>query len=745
MTMSVLVMLLAYACEPESLVPDLEPQADSHLQFRAVWEGTPGTKTVVQSDGVSVWWTTNENINVFYQGKTGKFTSLNTEGAPTVVFDGILDTNTGVGDAQSTECWAIYPYSENNSFDGTDVTITVPYEQTAKAGSFADNLFPAIARSNTSDLTFYNVCGGVCFTVTTPNISKVVYTSKNGEALTGKVRVGFDNNNLPAVKEFINGRDDLTVSGRFVPGERYYAAILPRTLSGGLVVTCYSINGALSCQMEISRPITVNRSRFGTLLNVDIRSMDGIRMAVEGLSKVMHSQFIDYGQGYNGEGTIRLYYGEYPGNNLMKGGSSTFKNSANGDLFESNTATWSSYAWYYYYMLIGSANTILRSIDDLEGVETEKSYFKAQALAYRAYAYSNLVQIYGRRWSDGQDNPACELRLTGEEPDDLGLSTVGEVYAQVYSDLDEAISLFKSSGKANSRSQKYTMDLDVAYAIYARAALTREDWSKALLYAQLARNSYPLMSVADEKSGFCNPTDEWIWYLYGAAEETLYFYDYFCYAAYNAQTSTTRSYPLLISKHLFDQIPATDIRRAFWLDPAGYEGTFNTNTMKASAQNSSNRLWAYGQAYASQDGRVGLLSNHCIFAYMNFKIHNNAQPGIGHLCLFRSSEMLLIEAEAQYRMGNESAARDLLVELNTNSSRDPAYTCTATGTALMEQIKLYRGIELWGEGFNWFDLKRWGDSIDRKTYEQGGNWMSSFAVSFGPNEKNYWTWTIPQK
>ena len=33
---------------------------------------------------------------------------------------------------------------------------------------------------------------------------------------------------------------------------------------------------------------------------------------------------------------------------------------------------------------------------------------------------------------------------------------------------------------------------------------------------------------------------------------------------------------------------------------------------------------------------------------------------------------------------------------------------------------------------------------DRKTYAKGGNWMSSYAVSFGPNEKNHWTWCIPQ-
>ena len=469
---------------------------------------------------------------------------------------------------------------------------------------------------------------------------------------------------------------------------------------------------------------------------------DAAVVAVNGLGKLMHRQYSAYGQGYNGEGTVRLYYGEYLGNNLMKGNSTTFQSDATGNTFLNNTRNLDTYAWYYYYMLIGNANTIIKTIDDAEGTDGERAYIKAQALTYRAYAYFNLVQIYGRRWSDGADKPACVLRLTGDEPDDLDRATAGEVYDQIYKDLNDAIELFKASGKENSRKSKHIVDLDVAYGVFARVALTREDWANALKYSQLLHEKYPLMSVAEEQAGFSNPNDEWIWYIYGAEDETLYFYDYFCYAAYNAQTSTTRNYPILISRHLFDQIPTTDIRRAFWLDPAGYEGQFNTNTMKASS--TSNNFTKYGRNYAANVRGHELLTTHLIYAYMNMKISNNVQPGIGHMCLMRSSEMLLIEAEAQFQLKKEAEARALLVELNATSKRDPAYTCTASGEALMEQIKLYRGIELWGEGFNWFDLKRWGDSISRKTYANGGNWMSSYAVSFGPNEKNNWTWIIPR-
>ena len=737
-TISVLVMLMAYACEPEALAPVSEKSAEGHMTFRAVWEGTPGTKTAVQDDGVSVWWTTNESINVFYQGKTGKFTSLNTEGAPTVVFDGILDTNTGVGDAQSTECWAIYPYSESNSFDGTDVTITVPYEQTAKAGSFADNLFPAIARSNTSDLTFYNVCGGVCFTVTTPNISKVVFTSKNGEALTGKVRVGFDNNNLPAVKEFINGRDDLTVSGRFVPGERYYAAILPRTLSGGLVVTYYSINGALSCQMEISRPITVNRSRFGTLLNVDIRSMDGIRMAVEGLSKAMTTQYMSV-QGLNGEGCIKTWWGTF-GNDLQRCNHTGWADVWNHQYNEKASSRYATFPWFYYYdMIIDPANRILAAIDTIAGNDNEKSFIKAQALTFRAHAFTQLAMIYGYRWQDSNNGASSGviLRLEpgfGAKP----LSSLAETYAQIYADLDEAIGLYQQSG-LNRGDEFWKPDINVAYAIYTRAALNREDWNTVVRTAPLAREGHPLMSQDSYMNGgFSDWTGsypaEWIWGVHETSDQTLYFYSFFAFQGSNASSSMQRTCPLAISKELYDQIPETDVRRKLWLGPTEAEWA-ECNA----AGRSTGTL--YTRAFKEFGNK--LYSSSLVYGYMQFKFQATFMPGGGSFNIYRSAEMYLAEAEAKCRLGNQDASVQQL--LNTlNKNLDPAYNCTKTGDDLLTEVKLYRRIDLWGEGFDYYDYKRWNEPIVRKGRNQGGSFHTSFAITINPEDGNRWTFVIPQ-
>lgn len=469
-------------------------------------------------------------------------------------------------------------------------------------------------------------------------------------------------------------------------------------------------------------------------------------LAVNGLNRLMYCQYNDYGQGFNGEGTIRLYMGEYPGDKLMSCNQTGWKLEALGEQYDNNRDDINEYAWYYYYMVISNANSIISNIDAAEGPEADRKFIKAQALTYRAYCYSNLVQLFGRRWSDNNgDTPSCVLRLIAGGEDNLDRAKTKDVYAQIYQDLDDAITLFTESGKANKRgADVHKMDLDVAYAIYARVALTREDWQKALDMAKLARANYPLMSVADYNKGFCNPTSESIWSLYNVGDETIYYYSFFGYIAYNSNAGNVRQRPKLISREFFNQINAADIRKKLFLDPTGYEDAMNKETMLASTQKTSNALYNYGFAYGSADGRKGLYSTAYVAGFMQFKFACNEAPGVGHLTLFRSSEMLLIEAEANYRLNKPADAQAALVALNATSGRYPGYTCTLTGEALMNEIKLYRGIELWGEGFTWFDLKRWGDTIVRKDWANGGSWMADFLGTVPPTKHN-WTWIIPQR
>lgn len=457
---------------------------------------------------------------------------------------------------------------------------------------------------------------------------------------------------------------------------------------------------------------------------------DNAALAINGINKLMTIQYLG-SQGFNGEGTIKMYYGNYPGNHFYVN-LTGWAPIINSDYHENISSIYLYYPWYYYYMLIGNANFITANIDNAKGTDAEKQFIKAQALTFRAYSFLMLSQLYCKRWIDSSGGSSSGLVLrtdisTGEQP----LSTLKQVYEQIYKDLDEAIKLYTSSGK--TRTKNYDPDKNVAYAVYARAALTRQDYATAATMAVNARTGYPLMSNTEYKAGFYSPNKEWIWSSYGASDETLYFYSYFAYISYNSSASAVRTYPKCISRELFNKIPATDVRRTLFLDPTGY--TYTTTTGLASAALKARAFSLYPNLYSTASA----------YAYMQFKIGAADLPGVGNLNHFRSSEMYLIEAEAKYYTSSESAAQTALIALNKDSGRDPSYTCTKTGTDLLNEIKTYRAIELWGEGFDWFDLKRWGDGVSRKNYAAGGNFVSTLDVTYGPAEKFNWVWKIPEK
>lgn len=466
------------------------------------------------------------------------------------------------------------------------------------------------------------------------------------------------------------------------------------------------------------------------------KTTETVEMAVNGLAKLMVTQQIS--QGFNGEGTIKVYYGEYAGNNFrvdLPGWGPII----NGQYFDNVTSVYDYYPWHYYYMIINNANAIIDQVDNAEGPTSKKMQLKAQALGFRAYSYTMLAQLYGYRWQDSNqgEQKALVLRRSMKDPADLPLSSLNDIYAAIYQDAEQAIQLFADSKLA--RGKNYQIDASVIHATYARAALARQDYATAAEQAKLARANYPLMSNDEYRDGFANPNGEWIWSSYGAPDETLYFYSYQAYMAYNSSASAVRLYPKRISKELFDQLPNSDIRKQLFLDPAPYAGTYDVNTGFLLADTEDKRMDSETRAKYPE-----LQPTAQVAAYMQFKIKANGQPGVGNTNHFRSAEMYLIEAEAQYFLGNESEAKALLTELN--GKRDVNYSNAAlSGEEVFKEIVKYRGLELWGEGFDWFDMKRWNLDIDRKSGADGGNYPATLAVKIPAGASHKWTWKTPSR
>lgn len=481
--------------------------------------------------------------------------------------------------------------------------------------------------------------------------------------------------------------------------------------------------------------------------------------ALNGIAKIMTTQHSYFRGGFAGENNIMIQYESYPSENYnynlyASGWSSIF----NQEFHTHANSIYDAYAWYYYYTIAGNANTILANIDNAEGTEAERDFVKASALTFRAYAFEKLVHYYCWRWQDSNNGASqgIVLRLD-ESTGGQGYATLAETYAQIYKDLDEAIMLFEQSGMDRNASQVWMPNINVAHAIYARAALTKQDYTKALTEAKLARQNYPLMSNAEYHAGFCNPTSEWIFGSFGSSQENNWYWSYGTqYACNGYYASTQQTGAGSIGRELINRIPNDDARKALFLTEDKFPG-YNFNDGSAmdlgygilgmgDDEKKADALWEEAAAYCQKMAVSGLEAPYQAgYMYLGgqLKFYVFDTPGVSYLPFIRSSEMVLVEAEANYFLNDETAARAALVELNATSGRNPEYTCDKSGEALWNEIMDYRELELWGEGFAWSDYKRWNRDIVRHSFAEGGNAHISVAKTIPASGVNKWTWDVP--
>ena len=519
----------------------------------------------------------------------------------------------------------------------------------------------------------------------------------------------------------------------------------------GLVATTIaSLSSCSSDYLETSPTESISTGQaVGTTTNA--------YKALNGIAKTMSTQQYAWSQGCAGEDRIISIYENYPSQDyLYNYYAAGWGPIMNIQYNTRNNTSYTAYPWYYYYTIIGQANSIIANIDNATGPENEKAFDKASALTFRAYAYEKLLHYYCPRWKESNNGAteAFPLRLD-ESTGDLAPSKMSEVYQQIYKDCEDAIALFNSSDFDRSSKEIWIANVNVAHAVYARAALTREDYQTALTQAKLAREGYPLMSNAELHSGFCKPTSEWIFGSYGDATENLWYWSYGTqYSCNGYYANNTACGAGALNKELYDQIPDNDARKAMFLTDDKFPefdilDPENVNQSYAFVQGDD--MWDAVNSYiANFYANSGASSMDAPYQAGYFYLGGQLKfyvfdtPGVGYLPFIRSSEMVLIEAEANYFLGNANDAQAALVELNKTSGRNPDYSCDKTGDELWTEIMNYRTLELWGEGFGYSDFKRWGRKIERKTLAQGGNAHAAIAITIEPSASASWVWTVPQ-
>ena len=415
--------------------------------------------------------------------------------------------------------------------------------------------------------------------------------------------------------------------------------------------------------------------------------------------------------------------------------------------------------WYHRYNIIASSNAIINKATDGSIPEDDRlREIIGQAYTYRAYAYLSLVQHYAKGYLIGtpSSDPGVPILFSSEAPfTSEPRSTVQAVYDQIKLDLDTAIGFFENAtprptGNADGKSQ---LNIDVAYALKARAALDSGDWATAATAAVAARQNYPLMDESDWKSGF-NTTllPEVIWGSNVITTETTFFRSYFYLMSNTFNGSQVRNNPKIADRRLVDQIPDTDYRKFAFLKDAPNSNTSASNGLGGWANN-TNPLYTTEDEFEAEIDRLasvwGWTSRHNTHPYMHVKMRQKVPGGIepDDIIYIRSSEMYLIEAEAKAMLNDVPGAQAALAPLG--EARDSAYDVTvfATQADLMAHIKFQRALELWGEGFGYTDKIRWDEGFDHGA--NGGSGASAVLYQDGfaqarPSVNNDWIFKIPQ-
>lgn len=376
------------------------------------------------------------------------------------------------------------------------------------------------------------------------------------------------------------------------------------------------------------------------------------------------------------------------------------------------TGTVPYFNYRFYFTIIANANMIIANVDNASGPDADKKVIKGQALAYRAWCYYQMIQLFGKRYDAAtpNDNPGLPLitNVPASISDIVPRSTVKQVYDQINADLDQSITLLTGAAARANRSH---INLSVAQGFKARVALTQQNWAVAAAMANAARQGYSFMTTAQYLAGFNDYTNaEWMWGSRQVADQTTFFYSFFAYMSADYNSTNIRTGPKCISSKLYNVIPAADVRKGLW-DPTGTNTTFPIPPGGAR------------------------------FAYMSRKFLSGGGSGssIGDVPMMRVAEMYLIEAEAKARLGDATAA-NILFQLV--SKRNSGYVQSAsTGAVLVDEILLQRRIELWGEGFRFYDLKRLNAPLDRT----GSNHVAAVAVVLSvPAGDKQWEFLIPQ-
>ena len=419
--------------------------------------------------------------------------------------------------------------------------------------------------------------------------------------------------------------------------------------------------------------------------------------------------------------------------------------------------------WYSSAAIIAAANKSATYLTDevatsptaLPSVKT----YAAQAKTLRAYGYLQLMERFRKAYKyGGSEQQGMPIYTTYAYNTPVQPSSAKDTWEWIIKELEDAGTYFAAG--TNSATDGYTtVDADVLTTFYdidrslsdfflARACLDYGEYDKAIAACQRILAKYPKMIdeahygvQTSRLDDLATPTnDDWTsckdeaknddnaFLCMATNPEALFGWtndgSLFTWSYMNSlYAGTGKSALMQISQDLYDKIDDNDYRKGIFAD---------------------HEIAAY--PYFSTSGH----NASTLFKYTNLKYgaticQNATKRTVSNICsdfiYFRTSEVRLMLAEAQYQAGKESDAKATLNTLLAARTKSGATTLTCDnykgGLSTWDQIKLQWEIEMWGEnGLEYYCHKRWNEDCVRS----GSNHWNTTGWAAADME-----WEIPLK
>lgn len=395
------------------------------------------------------------------------------------------------------------------------------------------------------------------------------------------------------------------------------------------------------------------------------------------------------------------------------------------------------YYWNYCYAQILSANNVCETVP-ADAADAELKYYRAQALTFRSFAYYNLAQMYCFTYIQNPNGLTVPLILDTNK-DEVALNgcaraTAAELYAQIESDLTDAIRLFKEADAqginrttmVGGNIEKTFANTVVALGLRARVYMMMQRWQEMEQDAQEAINLASQLGLTPySRTEAAVPTFHSlsqhgiIWGMY-ADPGSVEYRGVACWASFMTGWQTNgyagAGCYRRVSKVLYDYLNPSDVRKGWWLDAAG--------------KPAASLPGAYANFVTSGYESVG---NEAFppYATVKFGSVGDAPTANGAVDqpLMRVEELYLMLAEAKGMQNVSTGLNELRTFITTY--RDPNWNRTASTKEQFQDLVWYeRRAELWGEGFSYYDLMRLQKGIDRR----GAGFPAEVVFNIAPTD-----------